>query len=227
MDKFIRNIQSLTPKEEDNLFTSILQQKFDQELKEEWSIKLSKDFDISKTKKDPGVKKWNFRHLILIGSSIAASILFLLIWQTNFSNQTMNAQEFALIELDEKLIHPGNTKGDISSELSKQEAIQSFNNKDYNAAISHFEELKTLVADDQFYLGMSYLYNKQYDQSISIFEEIPAGSNVDQEVKWFLSIAYVLHGDDELAKDKLNNFGESEWKATKAKKLLQTIKHQK
>jgi len=225
MDKFIRNIQSLTPKEEDHLFSSILQQKFDQELKEEWAKKLSKDFGISKTAGDQSDKKWNIRKLFLISTGIAASILFLTLWQFNFSNQTMQSHELALMELDEKLIHPGNTKGDISNALVKQQAIQSFNNEDFIGAISYFEQLTSPAADDQYYLGMSYLYNKQYDKSITIFEKIPAGSIVDQEVKWYLCIAYVLNGNDQLAKDKLSNFEEKEWKATQAKKLLQTIKH--
>lgn len=218
-------MHTLTPNEDDQFFNSILQQKFDQELKDKWSKTIADQYQISKNHSKIENKKWNVRNLILFSSSIAASVLFLVVWQYGLYGNQMNSQEFALLELDEKLIHPGGVRGDISDELIKQNAIQDFNAQDYAAAILHFNQMESTNIEDQFYLGLSYLYNKDYSKSVSTFENIQSGSALDQEVNWYLSLAYLLNGNDQLAKDKLNGFGEKEWKATEAKKLLQTIKH--
>lgn len=215
---------------ETKLYTQqILTEGFDEIYRSKWKQTLSEEYGMPTSNAE--FSKKNKRQLRVRFLAIAASILFLCV-AGPFSYQLMQAsQEVLLAEyLSEKMPCLNTTKGGGKA-INKQQitASQAYKDGQYAVAISAYQALMTEGEDtifDRFFFGLSYLYNDQPKQAILILEEVRQSSDTlfEEELPWFLSLAYLKAGAMGTAKKSLEAIGEREWKYEEAQLLLSSMK---
>lgn len=114
-----------------------------------------------------------------------------------------------------------------------QAAMEAYREEDYQKAIDRLEPLhKAASVNDtiSYYLGLSYLEEKQAQNAIKLLEEVNSSSNklLANKAKWYLALAYLKTGKVEMAKDLFSEIANSpgqfrEEKAKKALKLLEEL----
>ncbi len=113
-----------------------------------------------------------------------------------------------------------------------REGMEHYNNKEYDKAIPIFEEYleKNQDASDynqiKFYLAVSFLGQNETERSAKIFEDLVAiaGAEIQEDSKWYLSLAYARIGKTAEAKAQLEELASSEKYGTKASKILNPSK---
>ncbi len=115
--------------------------------------------------------------------------------------------------------------GDNDNEKAWQEAIKAYQSKDYSASVAAIQKIQAPDAEQQFYLGLSYLYNKNYEQAIPVLKQsLDAKNSFSESAQWYLSLAYFKNGQTDLARKYLNIIvGNAGWKSEEAGKLLKEI----
>jgi len=76
-------------------------------------------------------------------------------------------------------------------------ARDAYKKSDYEATIYEIEKIRFPDTEQQFYLGLAYLYNKNYDKSIAQFESIIQQNNINYSPasKWYISLAYLKNNE--------------------------------
>jgi TolA-binding protein len=113
-----------------------------------------------------------------------------------------------------------------------REGMEHYNNKEYDKAIPIFEEYleKNKDASDynqiRFYLAVSFLGQNETERSAKMFEELMqlAGEEIQEDSKWYLSLAYARIGRTAEAKAQLEELASSEKYGTKVAKILNPSK---
>jgi tetratricopeptide (TPR) repeat protein len=113
-----------------------------------------------------------------------------------------------------------------------REGMEHYNKKEYDQAIPIFEEYleKNTVASDynqiKFYLAVSFLAQNETEKSAKIFENLAQldGEEIQEDSKWYLSLAYARIGKKAEAKAQLEELASSEKYGTKASKILNPSK---
>lgn len=124
-------------------------------------------------------------------------------------------------------IAPSAWRGVGDDKLLWEEARQAYLNKDFQeavAAITQLQQTAELDAEQQFYLGLSYLYLPSPDHKKAIdalllsrqMNELKFG----QQANWYLSLSYLQQGDREKARELLQNIiNNDNWHVEEARKL--------
>lgn len=109
-------------------------------------------------------------------------------------------------------------------------AGQAYEAKEYPEAIDTWKEVLQKdqpIAEDYFYLGLSYLHNQQMDQAIeSLLKARPLSveeARFVQEINWFLSLAYVKNKEPQKALAELNKIQSNDWNYDKAVQLIRKL----
>jgi len=120
---------------------------------------------------------------------------------------------------------PITLKGENDDAAAWKAAKDAYKKGDYEAAIREIEKIKSPETEQQFYLGLAYLYNKNYDKSIAQFESIiqQNDANYSPTSKWYISLAYLKNNQPEQAKKYLQQIPEDAWKYKEAQELLNTL----
>lgn len=170
---------------------------------------------------------------------IAASAIFALITVLCFVKPSTNEQFFD----DNFMAFEDNVSEEVNLMLSTRsagdeeshaflrmirEGMEHYNNKEYDKAIPIFEEYleKNQDASDynqiKFYLAVSFLGQNETERSAKIFEDLVqiAGTEIQEDSKWYLSLAYARIGKKAAAKAQLEGLASSEKYGTKASKIL-------
>ena len=223
----MKNNQSLNDAEMESFATAATQHNIEKHLRSKY------DKILADKKKNTPKKNSIFRLSTLIKVAAVAVIVIgstLLFMQSDaFSSSSKTMAENFLAQTN----IPGNPdytrKGSVTAEELQKEANNLFVLKDYPAAIEKFEELKSsqgLSLMDQFYVGVSLMKIKNYQEAIPIFNSLKsAGNNPIEEVDWLLSLAHVLSDQSENAVPILQNIiAEDRYKSKEAKKLMSKIK---
>ena len=116
--------------------------------------------------------------------------------------------------------------------LNIRKGMEHYNNKEYDQAIPIFIDYLENNSDAsdysqiEFYLGVSYLSNQETDRSTEIFEKLLNDDDqmIQEDSKWYLSLAYARTGKIEDAKKQLEALASSERYGTKAQKILNPTK---
>lgn len=118
-------------------------------------------------------------------------------------------------------------KSDLKNDLSK--ALLYYELKDWDSAILLFQNV--LINDQtnssaMFYLGNTYLAKGNSDQAIYWLGKASANdSKFNDQVNWYLALAYLAEGDRSNARNYLNNLTDSKsFYQKRAKKLLKQIR---
>lgn len=208
---------------QDEYLTELLKKQFDEELKEKWAKQLKTEYGVSSPV--PQIKeKTLIRRLLPFVGTIAACLVLFFVYQNSLQSETLNAQTAFLQELNNPIVHPGITKGLAEDNQTRQSGITQFNEQNFEDAALSFSQIKRDNTEDQFYQAMSFFYLKQSDKAIAIFEELlTKDSNFTQEMKWYLSLAYLNRGDAASAKKSLVGIQETQWKFKEARQLLESL----
>lgn len=152
--------------------------------------------------------------------SAAAAIILVLV-SVYFINLNLSNVDVNQLAMETKMRHPGISKGISDNSDNLHNAISAFNKEDWQKAISGFELESSTDIESQFFLGLSYFYNKQYQKSSEILSKpILENSLYKEEVNWFLGLSFYLSNDRSKAKGILSRIKAGEWQYDNAQKLL-------
>ncbi|MEL7120873.1 MAG: hypothetical protein AAFO07_15580 [Bacteroidota bacterium] len=217
--------ENLNEDQLDSVFKSLVRSKFDQELRNELEHSLHNDHKFSKGGLVVSFsKKKRSRVFYLIP---AAAVVLILLTAFPYIFQANDPQVLADNFLTKtEVYHSAATKGTKTEETTRQEAINAFNKKDYLLAEQYYSQIENKTEEDNLYTALSFLYNKKYAQGIPVLEVLERNpeSKFQIEARWFLSIAYVLNGEEDKAKSLLQSISAEDWNYKKAKKMLRSLK---
>ncbi len=112
-------------------------------------------------------------------------------------------------------------KGESNTSENRRTAIRSFNAQNWSEAIRQFNALSTQDAESVYYSGMAMFYSKDYNSAITTFNnELLNDSVFDEEVRWYLGLAYILANQEEQGKQILKAIKYGEWNYEYSKELL-------
>lgn len=224
---------NMTPEELDDFSGKFLKAKFDHDRKKRWSKALKNKHDVERLATTQKGKGGVRRLYFLLPIMAAAAIALLVVFNPGiFSLESNTPGQLAEAYMEDSFLASQEiTKGTEDIEQAKLKAHTFYNNKKFSEAIQQFEILPDSVQSDkvtQFFLGMSYLYNEEYADAVSSFEQaqtIANDSRFEQELQWYLSIAYIKAGDRIKAEILLQKIIDKQgWNHVKAKELMEAYK---
>ena len=224
---------NMQAEELDNFTRKFINAKFNADKKNRWEKMLKEQHDVDRNTSSPKTKpKIKTRKLYMLAAAVAAAILLLIV--ANPIIQSFSAPSYE--QLASNFIDQGFyenqevSKGEENVEQLKLNAVFAYNQKDFPTAIKHWEAVVSSAAADEtayFFLGLSHLYNKTYDNAITNLQKAQGFENTnkfEEETRWFLSLAYLKNGDLENAKTALLSINEGMWNHDKALQLLNELK---
>ncbi len=112
-----------------------------------------------------------------------------------------------------------------------EQAMESYNEQNYRLATDQLAEIHSQEPDQlevAFYLGISSIGAKEYDQAISTLMSIPDSSLFYQASEWYIALAYGLKGNRAQAVNVLRKIDArpKHAYATRAQELLSKLESQ-
>ena len=220
--------------EDDEFSKQLVKEHFEvEDIKQRWSTILGRDQESEATVDIPN--KFSVRKLFM-PLGIAASLAIMLM--VYFPN-TQQVAELGPVEelLQEVYAYPVSrdiVKGSMSQGELRTLAYQHYQERKYPEAITAFNELIELESEsteDRFFLGLSYLYNRNPELAVKEFDQLLEVGDSEREdyIVWYLALALLDAGDNERATIYLtqvskwnNNKGQLKL-AGKAIELLESI----
>jgi len=202
--KYTKN--DMIEKEDEEMTRKIFKLHFDYQLKKRWANQLESEYNLpmSRIKQVPFFKrKW-----ILVAASMLLFLVSTLLYQTMMQPDALHlADQHLSKKYDLNNIKKGGNIDEI-----RTRAIDNYNLNNYDKAIVLYQEVLTIGdgnIEDNFFLGLSYLYVNQSDKSIPFFKtsiDLPLSSDFRSKeiIHWYLSLAYIKAGELEEAKKELN-----------------------
>lgn len=197
-----------------------------EELRSTYSEKLKEKYGIEKGKKfesNSGFKVWKIAAalLVLFGSAFLIKRSLSL---------TINQYAGNLIEESNVPGNPAVMRKDLSLVDSfRQIANENFIKMEYQEAIKNYELIAlndTLNGMDHFYLGVSYLKNNPIssEKALKHLSDPTIPSTLKEEQNWFLSLSYIVSGQEQKASLLLSQMiKEGHYKDKEIKKLLKKM----
>ncbi len=121
---------------------------------------------------------------------------------------------------------PTTLMGENDNAAAWKAAKNAYQKGEYETTASEIEKITSPEPEQQFYLALAHLYNKNYDKSIAQFESIIQQNNINYapSSKWYISLAYLKNNQAEQAKKYLQQIvKDKSWKHQEAQKLLETL----
>lgn len=233
MKLFDKYYNSEANEEEQSAMTELLiQKKYDQELRQKMAARLAQQYGIKRTPKG-GLARTRRLQLIRWGGSIAAAILIgFAIWQ--ISSPQLDYQALTAEYLSEHMPETDRGKGWAEVLDQRNAAIQAYVTEDFVGAAELWKlvsEAEQAEAKDFFYLGLSYLFQKesQSEAAITALQQAMQFSDksIQEESRWYLSLAYLQAEQPQNALPLLQEIVDRrEWKHANARKLLKRLPQQ-
>ena len=196
----------------------------DLDKRRDWEAKLATQYGVKRTASKHKVVPFNIFKIM----AIAASLLVLVVAAKQYlydpSTPMMMAEN--LLE-SASITHPGVLKGvGISDESNRVIAIQAYDKKDYQSALSYFSVLQDKTIEDKFFEAVSLLHTGKYTEAIEQLTEVQISADAyDQETRWLIGITHVLNGQTEQAMTALSAIQPNEWQYDSAQKLINKLKN--
>lgn len=208
---------------QDEYLAALMKQQFDQELKDKWAGQLKSEYGVQSNSQTVNSSSLMRRLFPYVGG-IAACLIVFFAYHYGIEKDTVNPNSFLLTEINNPIIHPGNTKGIAEDNQARQTGIAQFNEQKFEEAAFSFSQIESKNLEAQYYQATALFYNKNFDQAIPIYRELQTKeSSMAQEVNWFLSLSYLGNEDFPAAKRTLDGILENEWKYAKAQELLKSL----
>jgi hypothetical protein len=216
----------LSEQETDAFLRKSMTKGFDEAQKKEWGSRLSEEYGIHRHPPKP-----KLRGLVYVGALAAAIALFLLAYPL-FLSQPAGLEQQLELALAEPFPNYLTRKGEIEqTEALRQQMAEAYNAKNYEKAVDIGQQLiqsSNRQTEDLFFLGLSYLYQRNLPSSIDQLEKARSLSEQEgrfqEEIDWYLALAYLKNENWDQGKALLSTIVEQEqWNAGKARKLLKDI----
>ncbi|MFK8105223.1 MAG: tol-pal system YbgF family protein [Saprospiraceae bacterium] len=171
------------------------------------------------------------RRKYAIGVTIVAIVTILaLIFVLNSQQEEVSAIPYAQNYLQESPYPISQYRGETTVTLNLLKAQEAYEQKDYKTAIRYFEvvaEENKLSANDQFYLGLAYLYDNKTEQSLANFQALEQTQSTTfqfgLELRFFLGVNHILLKQNKEAKTYLESLKGSQWERATIDALLEKI----
>ncbi|MEM6318316.1 MAG: tetratricopeptide repeat protein [Bacteroidota bacterium] len=162
---------------------------------------------------------------------VAAAVALLIIalwgsksWWSTPSADTLFAQYFELPQAP-------NLRGNIAdTEQLWQRAMSAYTEENYPQAIQQLERITKNTSTNRtnsanFYLGLCYLMQNEYEPSLAAFKGVQPTSSYFQEALWYRALVNIKKGDLETAQQTLREIAtmEGHFKRKVAAELLKKI----
>ena len=113
-----------------------------------------------------------------------------------------------------------------NDESLKTDAYLFYSNQEYKEAIISFNTMtgEEMNSEDYFFLGISYMADKQMKEAIEILDELSIKSPEFQlRAEWYVALAYIKQGKKEVALSMLNKIISDHPASSYAKKSVIVI----
>lgn len=212
--------EKLSDDEVTDITEALLQSQEDYNLRGKW------EKDLKQIQRKRKVRKYAIGFTLLAIVALLVSIFML-----NNQQAEVSTIPYAQNYLQESPYPISQYRGETAVDLNLLKAQEAYEQKDYKTAIRYFEvvaEENKLSANDQFYLGLAYLYDHKTEQSLANFQALEQAQNAafqfDTELRFFLGLNHVLLGQNKEAKVYLESLKGSTWERATIDGLLERIK---
>lgn len=162
-------------------------------------------------------------YLKRIAAVLILGVLAFLLYQSFGEFNAVNSVDTYLAETHAAPTVLMGENGNVAAWKAARDAYQK---GEYQRTISEIEKITPPNTEQQFYLGLAYLYNNNYDKSIAQFESVIPQNNINYSPtsKWYVSLAYLKNNQAEQAKKYLQQIvTDKSWNYQKAQKLLDSL----
>lgn len=201
--------------EEDKFMNSTMRQFYANQIKEDYTKLLEKEYGVSKpaisSHKNVGQSVRKFKWVYIVSALALLSIAIYFISKISFSNQPNDALQYAAVNTE--IYH----NLDLASRGAQREddkiivLKKAYEDKNFREVIKAYEsiEIKDLLTNQEHFItAISYAQLNSYENAIAAFEVILSSSessySFHQESRWYLAMTYLKQGNkDELKKTLL------------------------
>lgn len=217
-----------SPEEQEQLTRKFLRNKIDAEKREKWSRQLEEEYKVSRSGTALG-KRVSLRWVMAAAAAVLLVMVAFSQWFIG-SNATSVQHLAADFLQEERFSHSDTRKSGIGEHTLRQDAIDEYMSGDFTKAIKNWEQLQVkneATREDQFYLGLSYLYDQQFQKAVATLQlPVEQPDKFEQERSWFIALAQIQLGDVASAQTRLERIQPGQWNYEKAQKLLQSLNPQ-
>jgi len=219
MSNTIKYHDLTNPIDQNTHIETLIDSKFNQELRTRIASRLEVEHGIQKGKSSKRIYR-----LLPILSGIAASFMVLFLFIDSNHNSDIQNHTFIVKSIENKLVHPGQTKGAASNELNRNKAIALFNKQNFAESYSAFSQIESSLEEDLFYKAMCQFYIQDFiTANAELLSLLKSESSFFEEARWFLAITEIKLGNEQSAKDLLSSISSSEWNYDKSQDLLKSL----
>ncbi|MCC6462806.1 MAG: hypothetical protein IT260_20230 [Saprospiraceae bacterium] len=205
----------MSEKESDQFLNDLIRQKMDRDTKADWAQKLEDQYQISRSD-TPLVAQRSTVAYRWMGIAATLVLLVMAVWMYRSQDGFQARQLADSFIREEQLPYAGFRKGADAVLEKRMRAVDAYQRKDFNTAIDTWQQLQAqpeFSPDDQFFLGMCYLYNGQAAQALSAFGKHEKmdnpGNRFVQERQFFSALALIKTGDPNTARSVLQALEQS------------------
>lgn len=177
--------------------------------------------DIIQLPKTGGSNAWIWGSSLLIGLIGMFAVAF----YGGLFNMNTAAEIEGLRILEEKIPHY--MQPDMLQKEAVDMAVFYYNKENFEVAIPYYEDyLNSEGYNDnsmKLYLALSYLHNKQYENSISIFQEIERTTFTSKHIDYYMGIALLMNDETEAAASSFKQIQKENEHYQSSKHILQKI----
>jgi hypothetical protein len=213
----------ITKSETDNHMSTILNHKFDDELKTRYADILEKKYNVTRSTPEVKTRK------IYPWMGIAAATVAMLVMALTFLNQknanTLNPSQLAQNYIEQNPVYVANSTrgGTIVNDNKISSAYQLFENGEFQKALGFFESANLNEKEDIYYMAHAQLMTENYTQAYNSFSKISAMISTDDWLAESRLYAIVsLYADEkiEMAERKIADLKKDTWEYDQVQKFL-------
>ena len=204
----------------DDFTKEVLRNHYDSELKSKWNTILDaqKEEQVEESVVTPIDQKPTKVRTLYKAIAFAAGFLLLLgLYFVNVESISPNQPGLAEAHLATPFPYNEIRKGEVEMSVRREMAGEDYMLKSYDEAITGYQKVIALdggQSADFFYLGLSYLYSDNVEQSITQFHQVleSGDDQFKKDATWFLSLAYLKIDKLDEAKiylNKVSTWGEA------------------
>lgn len=179
--------------------------------------------------KTGGSKAWIWTSSLIIGLIGIFAIAFYNINSAFEDNINSATQLIALEEIKIKLPH-FISEPDLTQKEPIDLAVWNYEKGNFEAAIAHHEDyLNQGGANDEnmrLYLALSYLYDKQYENSIEVLRETKRTPFTSKHIDYYMGIALLMNNETEAAVSYFKQISKENKYYLSAKQILQKLENE-
>lgn len=221
------------PKETlEEITVELMKASIDKYYTERWTNILKQEHGVERIKKTNRIATQNWYRVAALAASVLLCVgLFFYLNRADDAPLSGSTEQLLAAHLSER--YPSETgRGDKDAHTARKAARTAYTQERYAEATQHYQEITETerTAEDQFFLGLSYLYQKNGStQAVAALQaaqrmEEAAKGEYSQVIDWHLALAQLKNGEIAAAKRSLQQLIDGDtYVKDKAIELLKTL----